>query len=254
MEKCNTCVDSAADIYYQVVGNVHKDVSEALLIMIQVLIQIGDGKSAIPSLIKKLSIDAQLYGFDSSQTLQGHLVLSAAYQDIGNLLAASEHLQSAVFIMKLCCGEHHPEMSNIFMRLAGMYQETGHHELSMKCLTVARELVNRNGDQGTFASICQMMAAIFADQENFKDAIALQKQSYVIFRQMYGEGEPHTADSKSRLEVLLRASTEKQKKQLADKAERENADKAKSSSMWLDDNFGAKASSSKKNKKKKGKK
>ncbi|CAE7560673.1 clua, partial [Symbiodinium microadriaticum] len=238
----------------QVVGSVHNDVSQALSIISQVLLQIGDTKSAIPSLIKKLTIDAQLHGLDSSEILQGHLALSSAYQDIGNHLAASEHLQSAVFIMKLCCGEHHPEMSNIFLRQAAMYQATGRHELSMKCLTVARELVNRNGDQGTFALICQMMSGIFADQENFKDAIALLKQSYAISRQLYGEGEPRTADCKARLEVLLRVSTEKQKKQMADKAERESGDKSKSNSLWLDDDFGAKTSGSKKNKKKRSKK
>jgi protein TIF31 len=236
----------------QVVGGVHKDVSQALGIISQVLLQIGDAKSAIPSLIKKLTIDAQLHGLDSHEILQSHLALSSAYQEIGNHLAASEHLQSAVFIMKLCCGEHHPEMPNIFLRLASMYQETGHHDLSMKCLMVAKELVNRNGDQGTFALICQMMSGIFAEQDNFKDAIALQKQSYAISRQLYGEGEPRTADCKARLEVLLRVSTEKAQQQLAEKAEKESADKKKGGSLWLEDDFGAKASS--KSKKKKSKK
>jgi len=235
-----------------VVGPIHRDCSRALEIMCQVLLHIGDNKAAVSSLSKKLTIDVQLQGLDSADTIQNHLSLSSAYQELGNYVAAAAHVQTAMYIMKLCCGEEHPDISSVYLRLSGIFYSVGKFDTAFKCLYTAKLLVDRNGDQGTHALICQSMADIYSQQDNFKDAITLQKQCYVISRQLFGESDPRTSEAKSRFEVLIRKSAEKNEKQINEKAERQKTEKEKSNSMWLEDDFGSKPN--KKGKSKKGKK
>lgn len=219
--------------------------------MYTVLLRIGEVKAAISTLSKKLTVDVQLYGLDSAETLQNHLNMSLIYQEIGNYLAAAAHIRSAVYILRLLCGDQHPEIANIYLRLAGIYNEVENHELAFKCLKIAKELVYLNGDQGTHALICQSMASVHAQLDNFKDAIALQKDSYSILRQLFGENDPRTADAKVRFELLIRKSAERNEQ----KVEREKEEKESSkNSLWLDDDFASKSSKKSSNKGKKGKK
>lgn len=188
-------------------------------------------KSALSTLSKKLTIDVQLHGLDSAETLQNHLNMSLVYQEVGNYLAAASHIRSAVYILRLLCGEQHPEISNIYYRLSGIYNEVGNTELAFRCLKIAKELVYLNGDQGTHALICQNMASLYAQFDNFKEAIALQKECYSILRQLFGESDTRTADAKVRFEILIRKSAERNEL----KSEREKKDKENSDSLWLDD-------------------
>jgi protein TIF31 len=237
----------------QVVGPVHPEMSRALSYLYVVLLRIGDMKSALSTLAKKLTVDVQLHGLDSAETLQNHLNMSLGYQEVGNYLAAAAHIRSAVYILRLLCGDQHPEISSIYLRLSGIYNEVGNTELAFKCLKIAKELVYLNGDQGTHALICQNMAGLHAQFDQFKEAIALQKECYIILRQLFGEQDSKTADAKVRFETLIRKSAERNEH----KSEREKKDKegaAADSSLWLDDNFGAKNSKKGSNKSKKGKK
>ena len=235
----------------EVVGPVHPEMSRALSYLYVVLLRIGDMKNALSTLAKKLTVDVQLHGLDSAETLQNHLNMSLGYQEVGNYLAAAAHIRSAVYILRLLCGDQHPEISSIYLRLSGIYNEVGNTELAFKCLKIAKELVYLNGDQGTHALICQNMAGLHAQFDQFKEAIALQKECYVILRQLFGEQDTKTADAKVRFETLIRKSAERNDQ----KSEREKKEKegAAESSLWLDDNFGAKKSK-KSNKGKKGKK
>jgi tetratricopeptide (TPR) repeat protein len=239
----------------EVVGPVHPEMSRALSYLYVVLLRIGDMKSALSTLAKKLTVDVQLHGLDSAETLQNHLNMSLGYQEVGNYLAAAAHIRSAVYILRLLCGDQHPEIASIYLRLSGIYNEVGNTELAFKCLKIAKELVYLNGDQGTHALICQNMAGLHAQFDQFKEAIALQKECYVILRQLFGEHDTKTADAKVRFETLIRKSAERnEQKSEREKKEKEGAAAAASdSSLWLDDNFGAK-NSKKSNKGKKGKK
>jgi tetratricopeptide (TPR) repeat protein len=221
-----------------------------LAYMYAVLLRIGDMKSALATLSKKLTVDVQLHGLDSAETLQNHLNMSIVYQEVGNYIAAAAHIRSAVYILRLLCGDQHPEISSIYLRLSGIYNEVGNSTLAFRCLKIAKELVYLNGDQGTHALICQNMAGLFAQSDNFREAIALQKECYSILRQLFGENDSRTADAKVRFEILIRKSAEKHEP----KADREKKEKeTPESSLWLDDNFGAK-NSKKGGKGKKGKK
>ena len=220
--------------------------------MSQVLLHVGDNKAAVSSLSKKLTIDVQLQGLDSADTIQNHLCLSSVYQELGNYVAAAAHVRTAMYIMKLCCGEEHPDISIVYLRLSGIYYSVGKFDVAFSCLYKAKLLVDRNGDQGTHALICQNMADIYSQQENYKDAITLQKQCYVITRQLFGESDPRTAEAKSRFEVLIRKSAQRNEEQMKEKTERQNVENEKSKTMWLDDSFRSKPV--KKAKGKKGKK
>jgi tetratricopeptide (TPR) repeat protein len=226
--------------------------------MYAVLLRIGDMKSAIATLSKKLTVDVQLHGLDSAETLQNHLNMSIIFQEVGNYLAAAAHIRSAVYILRLLCGDQHPEISSIYLRLSGIYNEVGNSELAFRCLKIAKELVYLNGDQGTHALICQNMAGLFAQADNFKDAIALQKECYSILRQLFGENDAKTSDAKVRFEILIRKSAEKQQEVKAGGASGAGASGKKDkegaeSALWLDDDFGAKNSKKGGNKAKKGK-
>jgi tetratricopeptide (TPR) repeat protein len=221
--------------------------------MYAVLLHIGDYKSALTTISKKLTVDVQLFGLDSAETLQNHLMISQAYQEVGNYLAASAHIQTAIYILRLLGGDQHPEIANIYLRLATIYQSVGNYNLSFTCLRVAKDLVNANGDQGTHALICQSLADVSAQTEDYKEAITHQKECYVITRQLYGEADSRSSTAKAQFEALIRLLGDKTEKQRQEKLEKEKLEKESSDSLWLDDDFGAK-STKKSSKGKKGKK
>lgn len=240
----------------QVTGPVHTTTCQAIEIMASVLVQYGDNEVAIGTMSKKLTLDVQLYGLDCNEAMQGHVFLGTMYHEVNNFEAAVAHLQSALYILRLMAGSHHPEIANIYFRLALIYHDVGDHASSLSLLDAAQKLTSSCGDLAKNAPIFQTMSNVYAAINNFKDAIITQKQCWNLNRQLYGEEDQRAEAAKNRLAVLIRENAEYNVKQLQDKADRERSEKvnrASSSSLWLDDDLTSKkkkAGSKKKSKKK----
>jgi tetratricopeptide (TPR) repeat protein len=227
--------------------------------MSQILIHVGDYKSAISTLYKTLAISVQLYGLDSTETFNNHLRIATIYQKLQNYSAAMSHYMAAKYIIWLIGGTENSEMSNIYFCIGGLYSEMNNFGMSLKCLLIARDIIVNCGNQAMNAFICQSIGDVHSKLNNYKDSIAMYKQSYIIHRHLFGDSDSRTIESKSHCENSIRSSAEnemllKEKLELEEKEE-----KARKMTMWLDEELGGsgkgkKSSGSGKGKKGKGKK
>jgi tetratricopeptide (TPR) repeat protein len=222
----------------------------------QLLIQAGDNNAAISTLTKSLAISVQLYGLDSMETFSTHLNLAAVLQQLGNHSAALSHYLAAKYIIWLIGGPHHPEFANMYFRIATIFADLEHHDVALRCYLEAKKLINICGDQAMHAFICQSIGDTYALLRNFKESIAAYKQSYLINRQLFGETDSRTVESKSKCELVIRTSAEQSEIAAKERLDRENEEKARKTSMWLDDDTVGKSSGKKGSnaKNKKGKK
>jgi protein TIF31 len=240
----------------QVTGPVHTSTCQAIEIMASVLVQYGDNEVAIATMSKKLSLDVQLFGLDSSDVMQGHTFLGTMYHEMNNFEAAVAHLQAALYILRLMAGNKHPEIANIYFRLAVIYHDVGDFLGSLSLLTAAQKLVSSTCDLSKNVPIYQTIATVHASMNDFKDAINAQKQCWNLSRQLFGEEDQRTEAEKTRLSTLIRENAEYNTKQLQDKQDRERSEKVNrpsASSLWLEDDLTAKKKKSKKKPKKKSK-
>lgn len=239
----------------QVTGPVHSTTCQAVEIMASVLVQYGDCESAITTFIKKLTLDVQLHGLDSNEVMQGHTFLGTMYHEVNNFEAAVAHLQSALYILRLMAGNRHPEIANIYFRLAVVYNDIGDHAAALQFLEAAQQLISSTGDLAKNVPIYQTLSSVHAAMNNYKDAIISQKQCWNLSRQLYGEEDQRTEVSKQRLAALIRENADYNAKQIQDKADRERSEKVnKTSSLWLEDDVTSKKKKSGSKKKSSSKK
>jgi len=222
----------------QVTGPVHATTCQAIEIMASVLMQYGDNESAIATFTKKLSLDVQLHGLDSSEVLQGHTFLGTMYHEVNNFEVAVAHLQSALYILRLMAGQTHPEIANIYFRLAMVYNDVGDHVAALLFLDAALRMISKTGDLAKNVPIFQTLSSVHASMNNYKEAIITQKQCWTLSQQLYGEEDQRTEVSKQRLAALIRENAEYNAKLAVEKADRERSEKVnKTSSLWLEDDI-----------------
>lgn len=239
----------------QVTGPVHATTCQAIEVMSSVLVQLGSTEAAISPMNKKLALETQMYGLDSSAAVQSHFFLGTLYHSVGNYCAAVSHFKAALYVMRLTAGNMHPEVANIYFRLALIYQDVGSYEASLELLSAAQKLNSSIGDLGKNAPIIEAIATVYAQMKNFKSAIQTQKECWNFTRQLWGEEDSRTEAAKKKLADLIRENAEYNEQLAQEKKDRERSEKVnKSASLWLDDDFSSKKkSSSKKKGKKKGK-
>lgn len=235
----------------QVTGLVHKEVSLAMDTIITILLAAGNFGAAIESINKSLAAAVQLFGLDSVETVQHHLQLHTAYQELGQHARALEHLLTAKYIVQLIGGARHPEIPNLYLRIGALYGDAEKYTTALRCMHESNNRLQHVGDMTKIAMVFQHIAEYAAKLNNYRDAIQVQKQCYSLFRQILGDNDQHTVEAKSRCEAYIRGSSDHAASLQKEKQEKEKDDHDKEMSMWLDDSVGK---SSKKSKGKKGKK
>jgi len=235
----------------QVTGLVHKEVALAMDTIITILLAAGNFGAAIESINKSLAGAVQLFGLDSVETVQHHLQLHTAYQELGQHARALEHLLTAKYIVQLIGGARHPEITNLYLRIGALYADAEKYTTALRCMHESNSRLAHVGDMTKIAMVFQHIAEYAAKLNNYRDAIQVQKQCYSLFRQILGDNDQHTLEAKSRCEAYIRGSSDHAASLQKEKHEKEKDDHDKEMSMWLDDGVGK---SSKKSKGKKGKK
>ena len=241
----------------QITGPAHATTLQALHVLSSVLMANGDNEAAISTLSKKLTLDAQLFGLDSNEVMQGHILLGSLYHEVNNYEAAIVHLRTALYVLRLMAGSAQPEIANIYYRLAVIYHELGDYAEALPLLESAEMLIAACGAFEKSAPIYQMMSNVHVAMRNYKDAIYRQKQCYVVYSELFGEEDKRTIQAKSNFANLIRENADYNAQQSQEKADRERSEKVNNAtSLWLEHDSKKKKKSGSKKKsasKKKGK-
>jgi protein TIF31 len=218
----------------QVTNGFHKEMLLAYDLMVSATMNCGDLITAISLCGRSLLTAVQCTGFDSYQTLQAHINLSAILCEIGEFSLAMKHLRASRYIALVMCGSNHPEMLGIIIRIAGIYKSIGRNVEAIFCLTECHQRLSVGGDQVKHANILENLAQLYHAVGSDHEAFQMQNVALSLIQQLFGEEHEKTQETKTQLAAYKRSSLEKSVAAARKKMDDEEAEKQRS---WLEDDI-----------------
>jgi tetratricopeptide (TPR) repeat protein len=225
----------------------------------KMLMQSSQLEYAMAVLEKNLVLSIRATGLDSPMTLHQHLVLGSVKTELKMFDEAWKHLSAAAYLVCAISGRAHPEASNVLMNMADCATRAGEFTAALEYLREIRERFEFGGDVVKLAYINQSMAELYEANKSLAEAKSYQTMAYKLFRQLFGEQDARTVDSKEKYAHLLRSNHSEQMNLLQQRQNEEEVKKEKERLKWLEDEDDgaadvaatAKSGHSKKNKKSK---
>lgn len=194
----------AVNIITQITGPDHPHAFQATDQLSAVLINSSaDIKSSIQMASRALFLAALNYGIDSQETILHCLQLGILYSEINMIDVAINYYLVAKYLLQLIGGQNHPEITNIFMRLATLYEKVNDLESSLQCLFHARAYTS---DLLKNCLLTISIASMYFHYNKVHEAVAHQKTGYRILKELVKENDERLIEVKKNLEVYLRAS------------------------------------------------
>lgn len=197
------CAQQAMGIATQITGPNHVQAFQAADQMTAVLISSADIRSATSMASRSLALSSQVQGLDCQDSILHHIQLGALYTELGHIPEAIGHLQTARYFLHIVGGDHHPELVNIFVRFAALYEKVNDFDSACQCLLRARVYTN---DLLKSCMLTISVANLFYRQGRVHEAVATQKNGYKILKELVTETDERLVEVKKNLEVYIRAS------------------------------------------------
>jgi hypothetical protein len=193
------------NIITQVTGNNHLHSFQAVDQLSTILMNSTamDIKQCIQIATKSLVLAYQCYGLESQETIIRIIQLGILYSEINYTEVALHYYQMGKYLLNLVAGQHHPELANIYMRLAALYEKLNDLETALQCLFHARAYTN---DLLKNALLTVSIASLYYHYGKVHEAVAFQKTAYRIIKEIVKEDDERHIESKKTLELYLRAS------------------------------------------------
>ena len=140
----------------------------------------------------------------------------------------------------------------MLMTMADCSTRANNFTTGLTYLKEVKERFEKGGDIIKLAYINQNMAEFLEAEKAFPEAKAHQTMAYKLFRQLFGDSDSRTVNSKERYAQMLRAAHTLEVNQKERHEQEETARKEKERLLWLDDENttgGDKPKKGKKNKK-----
>lgn len=129
--------------------------------------------------------------------------LSFLHNETKNYKAALQHLLSARYLLQIIAGDRHPEMANILMRLAVLYDKAGDMEGAAQCLAQARTVAN---DLTKNCLIMMSMASLYHKHGRPHEALEFQKGGYKTLKELVVGEDEKLIEAKKNLEIYIRSA------------------------------------------------
>lgn len=153
---------------------------------------------------RALLLAAQTFGLDSQETILHLIQLGILYAECQYHDLALEYYQTAKYYLLLIAGDHHPELANIYMRMAAIYEKIGDIDSALKCLFRARVYTS---DLFKSCMLTISIASVYFQNGYVHEAVATQKNGYKIFKELVKSDDERLMEVKKNLEVYIRASS-----------------------------------------------
>lgn len=134
-------ISQSVNVSMQIGGPMQVDIAQCIIKMAAVHFKTEDILQAIELQTKAIIILERVLGFENPLVGLNYSKLAMYYHSTGYFSAGFEHMWRALSILQLSCGEHHPEIANIYLNLGMMYQEVDNQEAAADALT---HYVNQN--------------------------------------------------------------------------------------------------------------
>ena len=176
---------------------------------IEILIRAGDITSAFNNSVRAIATAVQLNGFDNLDTIRCHMQLSSLFQNKKDYISAINHLLAAKYLVLLFGGPRHPELVNIYLKLASMYFDVGAYDTGLSCLLDAKKRTEHTAPL-KHCNICVDLAAVLYRLSQYGAAAKMQKDAYSLAKKLFTDADKESklANIKEQLAVYLRVAGE----------------------------------------------
>ena len=212
-------MQEATSLHQQIMGPVHGDVARCLDSVAGVLFRAGDQEIALSQAQKALAMFWQTEGFDSYEAINAHHTLSLFLQALKSPSGAPRtdeaifHLRACIYLLELIAGPASPELPSQYFKLGNLFQEVGMLQPAYQFFLVALERSRNLADALQEAHIAHQVAYLESALGLFKEALAHEKRSYSIFKDVLGDAHNRTIESS----LCMSTFTQKAVEQATDK-------------------------------------
>jgi tetratricopeptide (TPR) repeat protein len=152
---------------------------------------------------RALLLSAQVNGIDSHETIMHLSQLGILYSELGQNHIALEYFHTSQYFLQLIAGDHHPEIANIYMRLAALYEKVNDIDSSLQCLFRSRVYT---GDLLKSCMLTISIASLYYANGMIHEAVNTQKNGYKILKELVKKDDERLIEVKNNLELYIRSS------------------------------------------------
>jgi protein TIF31 len=215
-------IQEATNLYQRITDSpLHTRVSKCLDLTTLILCQAKEYEMSASHASKALAVSMQINGFDSAEVVSAHMVLSHVTLQSGLIATSIKHQRAVLYLTELLAGPHHTEISTVYHKFAGIYNDIGSVFVALRFLQAA--MTRKNSDRVFQAVLNRQIAQIYARLGQLRVAVDKEKETFQIFKMTLGNDHEFTKSSKEMLqEYMVAAQT--QGKLIAEQEEKQRAE------------------------------
>jgi protein TIF31 len=204
LREAHWLIFEALNMYNQVYGPLHPDVVVCNRLLGRLAYVMGDYPGAFTYQQRAVLLSERVLGVDNPATGQEYSHLALYCFAMGQFGPALQLIYRARYIALLCHGEYHPEIPLIDTNIGLMLHAVEDYEKSLIFLQNALRLnIKFFGSSSLKVALSNhLVARTHSCRGDFRSALALEKDSYSIYKLKLGENNERTLESNECLRHL----------------------------------------------------
>lgn len=207
-------VAESLNLMNNVYGAVHPDMAHCMRLLARLSYILGDSAEALSHQHKATLMSERCNGLDNANTVVEYL--SLAHFSFTNLhIAASlKMLYRARYLLLLIHGENHPLMAEIDGNIGVILYAVQEYDHALKFLQNALKLHQLYLEPRALktAVVYHLMARTYACRGDFRTALQMEKETFIIYSKTFGSDDVKTKESSDYLKHLTQQAVLLQKK------------------------------------------
>lgn len=189
----------ALAVFHQVYGPMHTDTAACYSLLGSLLLHAGDNAQAGVHQRKAVIIYERVAGLDHFDTVTAYHQLAQFVNTSSQVYQGLRFMHRAMSLSALVSGAKHPEHVQHITQAGLMLHECQAPALALRYLQEALRLTEEASPGGPMsehtAAVCHMLAFIYGANGDFKEALAHEKRTYMIYKAKSGEADQRTQDA-----------------------------------------------------------
>ena len=131
-------------------------------------------------------IQEKILGYENSIVAYGYSNLGLYYHSSQFYSKGFEYMLKSLNILKVVCGDNHPDISSIYLNLGLMYQDIENYHAAIDCFmdSLYRNIALYGDSHIQVASCYQAIAHAYHNLADFRMALSYQEKSHVIIKEL----------------------------------------------------------------------
>lgn len=199
------CLKQAYDILLTIISHltqiydlIHPQIALAFHMLAKISYLKKDFQSAIYFETKVVQINEKYFGIDHHETINSYVNLGLYHFNCNNVVSGIRVMNRAIYLITLVYGSDHPEIITLYTNIALLLVNAGKHEQSIPLLKNAISIIKKwsfNDQSLNLAVVSLLLSKQQLISTFYKDAIISSKESFKIFKTLYGMSHQFTIEA-----------------------------------------------------------